>query len=81
MSRIDFAAAITADEKARQAEALARTRQRTAARAYLDATDWFVTRFVETGKPVPDDISQERGAARQILSTLTDEDPIATPEA
>lgn len=81
MTRIDFAAAITAQEKALQAEARARDQKRTAARAYLDATDWFVTRFVETGTPVPEDVSLKRSAARLALSTLDTGDPAATTEA
>lgn len=31
---------------------------------YLKATDWYVTRFMETGVPIPEDISAARAAAR-----------------
>lgn len=39
--------------------------ERAEARAYLSATDWFVTRQVETGKAVPDDIAAKRAEARK----------------
>lgn len=32
--------------------------------AYLESTDWYVTRFAETGKPVPEAILEERAKAR-----------------
>jgi len=35
-----------------------------AALAYLAATDWYVIRASETGVPVPQDILDERAAAR-----------------
>lgn len=31
---------------------------------YLNSTDWYVTRFVEKGTPVPPEITAEREAAR-----------------
>ena len=31
---------------------------------YLRSTDWYVTRFVETGVPVPNEITQARALAR-----------------
>ena len=34
------------------------------ARAYLASTDWYVTRFAETGQAIPDDIRAAREAAR-----------------
>ena len=33
-------------------------------RAYLADTDWYVSRFSETGTPIPDDIKAARQAAR-----------------
>lgn len=35
---------------------------------YLAATDWLVTRQVETGAPVPVDVLAMRRAARDIIS-------------
>lgn len=35
--------------------------------SYLKATDWYVIRFMETGKFVPDDIQEKRDAARSLL--------------
>ena len=42
---------------------------RSAAAAYLDATDWIVIRQSETGQPVPDDILRARADARDMLSS------------
>lgn len=35
--------------------------------AYLSSTDWRVTRYAETGTPVPVDITLARAAARQDI--------------
>lgn len=37
------------------------------ARAYLAETDWMVTRFAETGTPIPDDVKAKRQAARDAV--------------
>lgn len=37
------------------------------AKNYLSNTDWYVLRFVETAKPVPDEIKTLRDAARKIV--------------
>lgn len=37
------------------------------ARAYLDSTDWYVTRWLEKGVPIPDEISQKREEARNRI--------------
>lgn len=37
------------------------------ARQFLNSTDWYVTRMQETGKPIPQDISDKRAAAREKL--------------
>jgi hypothetical protein len=42
---------------------------REAARRYLAETDWYVTRSIETGKPMPPDIAAARDAARQTASS------------
>ena len=49
--------------RAEQAEA-----DREAARRYLAETDWYVTRQIETGKPIPKQIAEKRDAARQAAS-------------
>lgn len=38
-----------------------------AARAYLNSTDWYVTRFTETGVPVPPEITAAREEARKSI--------------
>lgn len=35
--------------------------------SYLASTDWYVTRFTETGAAIPDDIRVKRQEAREIL--------------
>ncbi|MCJ8138613.1 hypothetical protein [Falsirhodobacter halotolerans] len=42
---------------------------RAEAAAYLADTDWMVIRAAEGGKPVPDDITARRAAARAALSS------------
>lgn len=37
------------------------------ARAYLFETDWYVTRFAETGIPIPDDVKAARQTARESV--------------
>lgn len=37
------------------------------ARAYLASTDWYVTRFLEKGTAIPDEIAQKRDQARQSI--------------
>lgn len=34
---------------------------------YLAETDWYVVRFAETGKPIPEDILAARAAAREKI--------------
>ena len=38
-----------------------------AAREYLNSTDWYVTRFTETGVAVPTDVTAERARCRTLL--------------
>lgn len=40
------------------------------ARRYLASTDWYVIRLLETGVPVPEDISQMREEARQKVEHI-----------
>lgn len=35
--------------------------------AYLASTDWYVTRFIDNGTPIPDDIKVARQAARDAI--------------
>ena len=39
--------------------------------AYLLSTDWYVSRFAETGKAIPDDIKAARQAARDAIVNIT----------
>lgn len=40
------------------------------AQRYLDETDWYVTREMETGKPIPSDVRAKREHARVLLSNM-----------
>lgn len=41
------------------------------AKEILNTTDWYVVRFLETGVPIPEDITELRAAAReQIVTSL-----------
>ena len=48
-------------EQIAEAEAMIARRQ---ARQYLAETDWYATRYAETGKAIPDDIATKRAQAR-----------------
>lgn len=50
-----------------QAEARVRMvdQERAEARRYLAETDWYVIRAHETGAPIPDQVAQNRAAARK----------------
>lgn len=37
------------------------------AQAYLNATDWYVVRFAETGVAVPEEVTAKRAEARTLL--------------
>lgn len=37
---------------------------------YLNETDWYVTRFAETGKPIPEDVLLKRNEARDRISEI-----------
>lgn len=39
------------------------------AKAYLVSTDWYAVRKAETGQVIPQDILEQRQAARQLLSS------------
>jgi len=38
------------------------------ARRYLNDTDWYVARFIETGTPIPAEVSAARAAAREAAT-------------
>ena len=38
--------------------------------AYLDSTDWYVTRQLETGAVIPAEVTKAREEARKEISTL-----------
>ena len=50
------------------AENVLEAEQREAAKSYLDSTDWMVVRQVETGVPVPENITALRAQARDMWS-------------
>ena len=37
------------------------------AKSYLISTDWYITRFIETGKEIPEDIKLKREEARALI--------------
>ena len=37
---------------------------------YLSQTDWYITRFIETQKPIPNEISLKRENAREYISNV-----------
>lgn len=37
------------------------------AKEYLASTDWYVTRFTETGKEIPEEVKIKREEARTII--------------
>lgn len=43
----------------------------------LNATDWYVVRFAETGMEVPAEIKAERQAAREEISRLREESGVS----
>lgn len=36
----------------------------------LSSTDWYISRFIETGEAIPEDIKLKRAEAREIISNL-----------
>jgi hypothetical protein len=65
--------AITSDEKGypilTSPTALPPSREQIQAEAkfYLSSTDWYVTRKIETGKEIPEEVSIKRAEARDLL--------------
>lgn len=42
------------------------------AQAYLERTDFYYPRFLETGEPAPEDVVQKRIEARELIRANTD---------
>jgi len=61
---IDFSKMKTAEQKQAEAEQAEIDRINTEARKYLADTDWYVTRFYETGVAIPEEVSMAREEAR-----------------
>ena len=59
----------TPDAQYTDAEIAANTQAETNAtsQAYLDSTDWYITRHAETAVAVPDDVTTARAAARAAI--------------
>ena len=45
-----------------------RSREILEAKEYLNNTDWYVTRKIETGKEIPHDVSEKRQFYRDIIT-------------
>jgi hypothetical protein len=43
--------------------------QKYEAREYLASTDWYAARLAETGTAIPNDVLEQRQAARSLLSS------------
>ena len=76
MSKFNFTKAQVLAERA-QKEALAQAEadkqiQIKAHQDYLNETDWYVVRFMETGVAIPDVILLAREEAREAISELRD---------
>lgn len=67
---IDWSKLVTAAEKARQESQAEQERINIEARDYLASTDWYVTRWRETGRAVPDDVLSARQAARERVVNI-----------
>jgi hypothetical protein len=39
------------------------------AKAYLNNTDWYVTRFIEKGIPIPENVQLQRQNARDVIES------------
>lgn len=46
---------------------IAQTKLNQASLSYLSETDWLITRFAETGVPIPDEVKVKRQAARDSI--------------
>ena len=64
---IDLTQLITAEDKAALAAEEAAAKARADALQTLADTDWYVVRQAETGKEIPQEIRDQRAAARALL--------------
>ena len=55
---------LTDEQKAAFVELNSGTHTKVMAKQYLDSTDWYVTRYIETGKAIPENIESARAQAR-----------------
>ena len=55
----------TPEQLAAEREAAERAAAAEAARRYLVETDWMVIRAAETGRPLPEDVTEARAEARK----------------
>lgn len=68
MIRVDWTKRESKADREARAKEEALEAERAAARRYLAETDWMVTRAMETGKPIPEDIKAARENARRTAS-------------
>ncbi len=68
MIKVDWTQRETDADRKAKAAVEARESKRAAARRYLAETDWMVTRSIEIGKPIPDDVKAAREEARRLAS-------------
>lgn len=54
-------------EQADDAETIKKKERAMEYKAYLASTDWYVMRYVETQKAIPDDVTANRAKARQYI--------------
>ncbi|MEC3862693.1 hypothetical protein VK792_15485 [Mesobacterium sp. TK19101] len=73
MSNIDMSRMVSAEDKARAATVATLEAEVAEQAAYLAATDWYVTRFAETGTAVPEEVRAARTVARDRVSEIRDQ--------
>lgn len=67
MNWLTSATVKTAADKQAEAAQQAQDAINSEALAYLKETDWYVLRYQETGKAIPQDVLDERQAARDRI--------------
>lgn len=63
---IDFTKEVTKEEQTAQQEKQDAALRAADALKYLFETDWYVTRKIETGEEIPEEILQKRAEARLV---------------
>lgn len=56
-------------EKVKTLEDLQKEDESSEAIMYLRSTDWYIIRSLETGEEIPDQVKEQRAAARQKVIT------------